>query len=528
MSNRSDLLSRTKPLADPLRGFSRLLVALAILLPLTNWKLFSAALSAGCALIAVAILVSPSGKPNAIYLRAFRSDESTARLRLKLASILGPKFRLSGIRPPREKTSTFVRFLLPYLFALRYAGSKSMELEADDDWMARLWKTYQNTRLVFIDVRDLTSYVHQEIQMTLETIGIERCIFLTEPSRSDEDWRQTIAAIIGPGIDVDRALLLDVTGPEMESRLKAMVQTLPAGVAGQSERGRQYVLEHVSEEELKKSQRLSLKKAIAATLAGILLLSSPIFWAPLVVILQPLFLASWGAIAVMLAILAVPIARMLARAVRLAQAGFWFSAVRGVLGLGIVVLLLACAVALGPQPGQTLLPSGLNEINGDSADAGPDFLHRAMDRAGDMMGKLLDAIRGPDPQEIALDIQRGESTSLSNLKQIGYAESGYKVEHPNEGFSCSIDTLSIGMDANPVAVDLRTLGGHEYGYKYGFASCTKVSSKNGETVTNYKFTATPEKVGVTGKNGFCLDGSGNITRDPAGGVNCTEVVDAVK
>jgi len=63
------------------------------------------------------------------------------------------RLQLSGIRRRRRRRRcSFVS--RPGLVALRYAGSKFMELEAGDDWMARLWKTYQQTRIVFIDCRD--------------------------------------------------------------------------------------------------------------------------------------------------------------------------------------------------------------------------------------------------------------------------------------------------------------------------------------------------------------------------------------
>jgi hypothetical protein len=208
-----DPLSLTKPLADPGRLTARLmagaggvLVLLGVVFAIMNTALVgpAAAISAlailapAAGLLGVGLLAHPSGKPNAIYLRAFRTDRATTRLRVELAAILGPGYRLSGIRPPKKKTSLFFRFLVPGLVALRYAGSKFMELEAGDDWMARLWKTYQQTRLVFIDCRDLTTHVHLEIQMTLQTMGVERCLFIVDPHKPDEEWRRIIVAVAGP------------------------------------------------------------------------------------------------------------------------------------------------------------------------------------------------------------------------------------------------------------------------------------------------------------------------------------------
>ena len=51
------------------------------------------------------LIVAPRRRPNAIYLRAFKTDKSTARLRRYLSAALGPKFRLAGIRPPSERST---------------------------------------------------------------------------------------------------------------------------------------------------------------------------------------------------------------------------------------------------------------------------------------------------------------------------------------------------------------------------------------------------------------------------------------
>jgi hypothetical protein len=245
MPEESDLLAKTKPLADPLRIITILMVVAAVVIPVVSLPTSGiwTALRMSCSLLSFALLIAPSGKPNAIYLRAFRTDKSTAKLRAELAAILGPGFRLSGIRPPREKTSMFIRFLVPGLVAMRYAGSKVMELEAGDDWMARLWKTYQTTRLVLIDVRDVTVHVHQEIQMTLQTVGPSRCVFLIGQEKTQSEWRQLLAEIVGPETNPAQLQLLDVSpehvsSRQMDSDLKDIVNRLPEGVPGELERGR--------------------------------------------------------------------------------------------------------------------------------------------------------------------------------------------------------------------------------------------------------------------------------------------------
>lgn len=150
-------LARAKPLADPLRIISALLMFQAIFVLIYALVLAIVGTEAGrlwgplgtaCWIFGFALLIKPTGRPNAIYLRAFRTDTATAKLRAVIAAILGPDFRLSGIRPPSERSSVVTHFALPGFLALKYGGSKFMELEAGEDWMARLWKTYHATRLV--------------------------------------------------------------------------------------------------------------------------------------------------------------------------------------------------------------------------------------------------------------------------------------------------------------------------------------------------------------------------------------------
>jgi type IV pilus assembly protein PilA len=43
-------------------------------------------------------------------------------------------------------------------------------------------------------------------------------------------------------------------------------------------------------------------------------------------------------------------------------------------------------------------------------------------------------------------------------------------------------------------------------------------------VDGYTLTAVPEVVGKTGDLGYCSDEGGILKQDPAGGVNCAELV----
>jgi type IV pilus assembly protein PilA len=63
--------------------------------------------------------------------------------------------------------------------------------------------------------------------------------------------------------------------------------------------------------------------------------------------------------------------------------------------------------------------------------------------------------------------------------------------------------------------------GQKSGYTFAIVNCTKTTVNNQDMYTSFEATAVPQAVGKTGHNGYCLDMSGQITKDPAGGTNCT-------
>ncbi|MGB3630029.1 MAG: hypothetical protein WBA18_11055, partial [Terracidiphilus sp.] len=487
----SDPLARTKPLSDPVRTITLLMVAGAIIVGVVTaiffvkaYGPFGAVLSLAltCCTVSFAMLLGPVGRPNAIYLRAFRTDRSTARLRAELGAILGPKFRLSGIRPPQRKTSLFLRFLVPGLVAMRYAGSKFMELEAGDDWMARLWKTYQTTRLVFIDLRDVTVHVHHEIQMTMATMGAERCIFVVDASKSADDWRETIAAIAGPQFDARTFKLLDASEERIRSwalaaELKVLLNSLPPGVPGETDRGRQFILEHVPENLLEQSRRVSVTNVLSGVLGLGLSLGFGLFagrehpFLLLPFIVFGLVVTAWA------------VARTLARIARLARAGHRGAALRVVLLLGLAGLpfltsILATTIAV--------------------------------------------------PALIKSKKMAEETSAIASLRTLETAEVMYESTYPDQGFACQLSQLGGDPRAGaPSAQAAQLIGndltsGKKAGYEFAIAKCTRTVVNGREQAEDFLFTAVP--VPADGRRGFCVDASGEIRVDPQGGTNCTRLL----
>jgi hypothetical protein len=243
-----------RPLSDPLRVF-RTVLGLLILAELVGMLLGCGVLSrlrVGDAgelfwgmFIATAVMVLPftlsfwrvlPGRPaNALYLRSFRHDRSSWPLRAAAQAALGRKFRLSGIRDPRRRWPPVVRYFHSFLFALHYNTPKFMNLEAGDDWKARLWRSLGDARCALID---LTPYVAEEVHLCYHTLGVKRLLFVIDPSRSAAEWRDAIAGMLRlTAAEADRVQTATWDNsprgrPEFAAAVRAFAAALPAGSAG--------------------------------------------------------------------------------------------------------------------------------------------------------------------------------------------------------------------------------------------------------------------------------------------------------
>ena len=493
MPDQSDLLAHTRPLADPLRVITIVSVVSAFFLGLVTWPASGifAGLGIACSTLSFALLIAPPGKPNAIYLRAFRTDKSTAALRTRLAAILGTDFRLSGIRPPKEKSSPFLRFLLPGIVAMRYAGSKFMELEAGDDWMARLWRTYQKTRLVFIDIREVTPHVHQEIEMTLQTVGPDRCIFLINRDKPEAEWRHLLTEIIGPENDPSNLKLLDVSPDRLSSRLieadlKSIVAKLPPGVPGESDRGRQFVLDHVSVESITKSRHPSAMTVIGIVAALAISSAFGLAWTFIPHDNIFILLGLGCALAFIFMLWGSSVVRVIARAIGLGRAGHKRAAIRAWTALLIVLLLFVGGPALN----------------------------------------AVQTLWGPEAPLMRSRKVAYEVSTIQALRTLNTAEIMYSSTYPT-GFACSLFALGGNPNSGPASPNAAQLitddlaGGKKFGYTFNISNCTKTKVNGQDSYTGYQITASPDVAGRNGDRGFCTDESGVIRYDPNGGTNCS-------
>lgn len=131
------------------------------------------------------------------------------------------------------------------------------------------------------------------------------------------------------------------------------------------------------------------------------------------------------------------------------------------------------------------------------------------------------------PNMINLKARANETSALQSLQAVQEAETQYNATYPENGYACSLTALGgEGQTTAPTAESSQLLpaslaSGQKSGYTFKITNCTKTTVNNHDMYTSYEVTAVPQAVGKTGHRGFCLDMSGTIKADPAGGTNCT-------
>jgi type IV pilus assembly protein PilA len=132
------------------------------------------------------------------------------------------------------------------------------------------------------------------------------------------------------------------------------------------------------------------------------------------------------------------------------------------------------------------------------------------------------------PSMLNVTIQAHETSALASLRAIQAAEVQYSSNFPANGFACTLSSLGGSSSAGaptPQAAQMlqSTLAtGQKDGYTFNVTNCTKTTGSNNQDMfTSYEVTAVPQTVGRTGHRGFCMDMSGEIKVDMAGGTNCT-------
>ncbi|MGA7884374.1 MAG: type II secretion system protein [Acidobacteriaceae bacterium] len=131
------------------------------------------------------------------------------------------------------------------------------------------------------------------------------------------------------------------------------------------------------------------------------------------------------------------------------------------------------------------------------------------------------------PNMLHLKSQANETSAIQSLQAIREAEMQFNSMYPANGYACALSELGGSTSSGPPTAqsaqllpsDLAT--GQKSGYTFTITNCTKTTVNNQDMYTSYEVTAVPQAVGKTGVNGYCMDISGEIKKDPTGGTNCT-------
>ncbi|MGA7521206.1 MAG: type II secretion system protein [Acidobacteriaceae bacterium] len=131
------------------------------------------------------------------------------------------------------------------------------------------------------------------------------------------------------------------------------------------------------------------------------------------------------------------------------------------------------------------------------------------------------------PNMLNLTATANETSAIQSLRTIHEAEIEYNTTYPQNGYACTMAALGGNASSGPPTPQQAQLlqpdlaSGVKSGYVFNLTNCTKTTVNNQDMYTSFEATAVPQAVGKTGHNGFCLDMTGEIKKDPAGGTNCT-------
>ena len=120
-------------------------------------------------------------------------------------------------------------------------------------------------------------------------------------------------------------------------------------------------------------------------------------------------------------------------------------------------------------------------------------------------------------------------SAIKSIQAIQTAQTMYSQIYGTSGYACSLAALGGDPSAgapSPTSAQLLKAditSGFKDGYIFAIACTSKVSVNGTDRATAYTVSAVPQTIGKTGDSGFCADDNG-IKSDPAGGTNCTQLV----
>jgi len=202
-------LPMPRPLGDPLMFVARIfkwlvriglflgIVACIVIVAISDGDIdFEGLILAGSILIqALAVVLTfslglPDRKVNALYLRSFSKDRESELIREHLEIALGPDFRVSGIRDPRKRMNYLFRPFILTIMIIKYASARHLGLEAGADWKARIWASLPETRLVFLDLNEITEFVREEVRLCVSSMPLQNIVFIVGSPINEHEWKE--------------------------------------------------------------------------------------------------------------------------------------------------------------------------------------------------------------------------------------------------------------------------------------------------------------------------------------------------
>jgi type IV pilus assembly protein PilA len=122
------------------------------------------------------------------------------------------------------------------------------------------------------------------------------------------------------------------------------------------------------------------------------------------------------------------------------------------------------------------------------------------------------------------------TSAINSVQTINKAEVQYGADYPASGFACSLQQLGGDPNAgtpSPAGAQILQgdiISGYKSGYIFTITCKNKVTVNGQDRATSYLITAVPQTVGKTGDSSFCSDETGVVKYDPAGGTNCTQLL----
>jgi len=192
--------------------------------PVSEFQLIQSWSSTTFALVLLTLTL-PKMRANAIYLRSFRKDVESEQVRELIEVALGNDYRLAGIRDPNKRVSLIMRPIMYSVMCLQYAGARYLNLEAGNDWLARLWISIGEARVLFLDLRDLTDFVKVEAQLSVVSTSLQQVMFIIDDLKSEDAWREQLAEILKLDDAQSRKLKLVVWSEENKSSFVEQIRT---------------------------------------------------------------------------------------------------------------------------------------------------------------------------------------------------------------------------------------------------------------------------------------------------------------